>query len=84
MRVYLIQVMEVGLSGPLDPAPRPVGTALEQTPESAPLATILIAVLVITPPLKHVTKEIAMVSIVFLTVMAVIISYLIVYRFVLY
>ena len=40
-----VQVMEVGLPGPMDPALIPVGMGPEQAPETAPLLTILNAVM---------------------------------------
>ena len=58
-----VQVMEVGLPGPMDPALIPVGTGPEQAPETAPLPIILNAVLVTAPSLKHVQKEVVSVSI---------------------
>ena len=61
--VLCIQVREVGLPGPMDPALIPVGTGPEQAPETAPLLTFLNAVLVTPPPLKHVVKIVALVSI---------------------
>ena len=54
---------EVGLPGPMDPALIPVGTGPEQAPEAAPLLTILTAVLVIPPSMKHVGQAIVLVSI---------------------
>ena len=54
---------EVGHPGPMDPALIPVGTGPEQAPEAAPLPTILTAVLVTAPPLKHVEQTIVLVSI---------------------
>ena len=60
--VLCIQVREVGLPGPMDPALIPVGTGPEQAPETAPLLT-LNAVLVTPPPLKHVGQTIVLVSI---------------------
>ena len=53
---------EVGLPGPMDPAPIPVGRGPEQAPETAPLLTILIAVLEAATSLKHVKNAIAVVS----------------------
>ena len=47
-----IQVREVGLHGPMDPVLIPVGTGPEQAPGTAPLLTILTAVLVTAPSLK--------------------------------
>ena len=61
--LYISQVREDGLPGPLDPAPVLVGVGLEQAPETAPLPSILNAALVTAPPLKRVEKAIAAVSI---------------------
>ena len=61
--MFLTQVREDGLPGPLDPAPIPVGVGPEQTPGTAPLPAILNAALVTAPPLKRVEKAIAAVSI---------------------
>ena len=58
-----VQVMEVGLPGPMDPALIPVGMGPEQAPETAPLLTILNAVLETAPSLKHVQKAVVLVSI---------------------
>ena len=58
-----VQVMEVGLPGPVDPALIPVGTGPEQAPGTAPLLTILTAVLVTAQWLKHVQKAVVLVSI---------------------
>ena len=58
-----VQVREVGLPGPMDPALIPVGTGPEQAPETAPLLTILTAALVTTPSLLHVWKTVVLVSI---------------------
>ena len=57
-----VQVREVGLPGLLDPALIPVGMGPEQAPETAPLPTILTAVLVAAPSMKHVEKAVATVS----------------------
>ena len=61
--VLCVQVREVGLPGPMDPVLIPVGTGPEQAPETAPLPTILTAVLVTAPLLKHVQKVVVSVSI---------------------
>ena len=58
--MFLTQVREVGLLGPMDPALIPVGTGLEQAPETAPLLTILTAALVTAPSLKHVQKAVVL------------------------
>ena len=58
-----VQVMEVGLPGPVDPALIPVGMGPEQAPGTAPLLTILTAVLVIAQWLKSVQKAVVQVSI---------------------
>ena len=58
-----IQVREVGLPGPMDPALIPVGMVPEQAPETAPLLTILTAVLETAPSTKHVEIVAATVSI---------------------
>ena len=58
-----IQVREVGLPGPMDPALVPVGMGPEQAPETAPLLTILTAVMETAPSLKHVQKAVVLVSI---------------------
>ena len=55
-----IQVREVGLPGRMDPALIPVGTEPEQASEPAPLLTILTAVLVTAPSLKHVQKAVVL------------------------
>ena len=57
-----IQVMEVGLPGPVDPALIPVVMGPEQAPGTAPLLTILTAVPVTAPLLKHVQKAVVLVS----------------------
>ena len=61
--LYISQAREVGLPGPLHPAPVPVGVGPEQVPGTAPLPAILNAALVTAPPLKRVEKAIAAVSI---------------------
>ena len=53
--VFLIQVKEDGLPGPLDSVPIPVGVGSEQVPETAPLPVILNVALVTALPLKHVS-----------------------------
>ena len=58
-----VQVMEVGLPGPMDPALIPAGTGPEQAPETAPLLTILTAVLETAQWLKHVQKAVVLVSV---------------------
>ena len=58
-----VQVREVGLPGPMDPALIPVGMVPEQAPGTAPLLTILTAVLETAPSLKHAKNAIAAVSI---------------------
>ena len=55
--------MEVGLPGPMDPALIPVGTGPEQAPGTAPLLTILNAVLVTAQRLKHARKAVVLVSV---------------------
>ena len=61
--VLCIQVREVGLPGPLDPALIPVGMGPEQAPGTAPLLTILTAAQETAQWLKHVWKIVALVSI---------------------
>ena len=53
---------EVGLPGPLNPAPRPVGVGPEEELGTAPLPTYLNAALVTAPPLKRVGKKVVTVS----------------------
>ena len=60
--VFLTQVREAGLPGPMDPALIAVGTGPEQAPGPAPLLTNLNAVLVTAPSLKPVKNANAAVS----------------------
>ena len=60
--MFLTQVREVGLPGPMDPALIPVGMGPEQAPGTAPLLTFLNAALVTAPSLKPVKNANAAVS----------------------
>ena len=60
--MFLTQVREVGLPGPMDPALINVGKGPEQAPGTAPLLTNLTAVPVTAPSLKPVKNGNAAVS----------------------